>query len=171
MSTQSEHDRRAEIHTLAKAAAGGPWYPQPNDVIGGWCVTDVDQQPSQGGCAIADFTSEAEARFIAAARSAVPWLLDLVDAKDAALEEDGFELVAAQMERDGANAEVEKRGATILSMSRELAFRDAAIARVRAVQYRARRTHNDWASGHDTGYNNAVDDYRRALDGTPEEGS
>lgn len=41
---------------------------------------------------------------------------------------------------------------------------EAAIARVRAMRYVPHRTHNDWVSGHDTGYNNCLADVYRALD-------
>jgi hypothetical protein len=44
---------------------GVPWYAQPNDLIGGWCVMLSDEPPSFGGNEIADFCSEEVARHIA----------------------------------------------------------------------------------------------------------
>ena len=61
--------------------AGRPWYAQPDDLIGGWCVTDVDRPPSTfvdplpgappaTGRYIAAFTDQAAARRIAALHNA-----------------------------------------------------------------------------------------------------
>jgi hypothetical protein len=41
------------------------WYAKPNDVIGGWCVMDIDDTPSHGRFEIADFTSQEIAEHIA----------------------------------------------------------------------------------------------------------
>lgn len=41
------------------------WYPQPNDLTGGWCVMTTDAPPSAGGMDVADFTTEGIARHIA----------------------------------------------------------------------------------------------------------
>lgn len=43
-----------------------PWYAKPNDLIGGWCVMDIDQTPAQAQRpGVADFTSQALAEHIA----------------------------------------------------------------------------------------------------------
>jgi hypothetical protein len=37
------------------AVLEAPWYVQPNDLIGGWCVTAINEPPSTGrGPAVAD---------------------------------------------------------------------------------------------------------------------
>lgn len=46
-----------------------PWFVQENDLIGGWCVTNVDMLPSQmgyhlGELVIADMMTEPVARHI-----------------------------------------------------------------------------------------------------------
>lgn len=118
MSTQREHDRRRAIHERAEAATTGPWH-GPHDESDlcarfgdfGWTAGSPD-----GNGPAYDVDSEqgkADAEFIAHSRVDVPWLLDLVDGKDIALEVAGWELAAAQMERDGANVEVEKQRAAI----------------------------------------------------------
>lgn len=108
MSTQSEHDRRAEIHARDENATKGPW------TAGGGCihpwevVTSVDLP-------LVELPEDriADAAFIAKAREDVPWLLDLAAEKDNALEEAGFELAAAQMERDATNAERDRLAADL----------------------------------------------------------
>lgn len=44
---------------------GARWYVHPNDLIGGWCVMDVDQPPSAGPGTVADVVTEGVARHIA----------------------------------------------------------------------------------------------------------
>lgn len=42
------------------------WFPKPNDVIGGWCVMDVDETPSTARRAeVADFIDYPIAKHIA----------------------------------------------------------------------------------------------------------
>lgn len=50
---------------LANAATPGPWYVQPNDLIGGWCLTVEDAPPSSGPREVADFGDEGDTRHIA----------------------------------------------------------------------------------------------------------
>lgn len=48
-----------------------PWYVQPNDLIGGWCIMPIDEPPSQGEAMIvADVISESLAREIVDAHNA-----------------------------------------------------------------------------------------------------
>jgi hypothetical protein len=42
-----------------------PWYAQPDDLIGGWCVMLTDDPPSAGGIQVADFCHEGAARHVA----------------------------------------------------------------------------------------------------------
>lgn len=46
------------------------WFAQENDLIGGWCVMPVNEPPSGGFFAVADFVSEKIARYIAALHNA-----------------------------------------------------------------------------------------------------
>lgn len=46
------------------------WFPQENDLIGGWCVMPVNEPPSGGCFSVADFISERTARYIAALHNA-----------------------------------------------------------------------------------------------------
>lgn len=46
------------------------WFAQPDDIVGGWCLMNVDKRPSQarhraGEWQIADFLSENAARHVA----------------------------------------------------------------------------------------------------------
>lgn len=50
---------------MAEDYLRAPWYPQPNDLIGGWCLMLVDDPPSQGGLMVGDLLDEAIARHIA----------------------------------------------------------------------------------------------------------
>lgn len=69
------------MNTTTEPSADRPWYAQPDDLIGGWCVADVNRPPSTftdpppgtpaAGCRyIAAFTDEASARRIAALHNA-----------------------------------------------------------------------------------------------------
>jgi hypothetical protein len=40
------------------------WYAQPNDLIGGWCVSIIDKPPSQGPGDIGNFITEEMARHV-----------------------------------------------------------------------------------------------------------
>ena len=42
-----------------------PWYAQPNDLVGGWCIMLRPDPPSKGGTIVADMCSESVARYIA----------------------------------------------------------------------------------------------------------
>ncbi len=58
------------LEALSKAATARPWYPKPNDLIGGWAVMNCDQSPAnadfgKGDLEVADFTDAPHARFIA----------------------------------------------------------------------------------------------------------
>lgn len=50
---------------LTDAMMASRWYPQPDDLIGGWCVMPVDEPPSGGCFAVADFISQEIAEHIA----------------------------------------------------------------------------------------------------------
>lgn len=50
---------------MVDALMAARWYPQPNDLIGGWCVMPVDQPPSAGYPEVAETMSEDVARHIA----------------------------------------------------------------------------------------------------------
>lgn len=65
----------ADLRALAESVPAGPWFAQPDDTIGGWCVTTEDVPPSEGARVVAEFVSEDVARFIALARTALPLLL------------------------------------------------------------------------------------------------
>lgn len=41
------------------------WFARENDIIGGWCVTPVDEPPSHGVTEVASFTSKELADHIA----------------------------------------------------------------------------------------------------------
>lgn len=42
------------------------WYPKPNDVIGGWCVMDVDESPGKANRPeVADFIDYPIAKHVA----------------------------------------------------------------------------------------------------------
>jgi len=56
-------------------ATAGPWYMQPNDLIGGWCVRTVDTPPSEGPGEVASFIREEDAVFMAHARVDLPALV------------------------------------------------------------------------------------------------
>lgn len=81
----SELDTKS-LRRLAREATPGPCYAQPNELVGGWCVTDVDAPPSSGARDLADFTTEADARLLVAMRNALPDLLEALDAKSAEIE-------------------------------------------------------------------------------------
>lgn len=53
------------------------WYAKPNDVIGGWCVMDVDALPSSGAREVACFATLEEAEHIAALHN--NWLAEARD--------------------------------------------------------------------------------------------
>jgi hypothetical protein len=63
------------IKARLAAATDGPWYTQPNDLIGGWCVRIKDTPPSEGPGEVASFTRKEDAAFIAAARVDLPALV------------------------------------------------------------------------------------------------
>lgn len=58
---------RDRVTAAVPTEDGARWYAHPNDLIGGWCVMDVDLPPSQavGSHFMADSLSEAQARLIA----------------------------------------------------------------------------------------------------------
>jgi hypothetical protein len=77
--------RAEQLQKLADKATPTPWYAVVNDLIGGWMVANVDKpahamdtRPGGGDFGIADFCNEADAEFIAAARTAVPELAGMV---------------------------------------------------------------------------------------------
>lgn len=72
-------DRLSEIRERRDAATSGPWFARENDLIGGWCVTEVDELPSSGAIEVADFASEFNARFVAASWADVGWLLEHIE--------------------------------------------------------------------------------------------
>ena len=57
------------------------WRAQPEDTVGGWCVTPADdpRKPSEGARMICDFPNEAAAKHIANLHNA--WLLEDVPAR------------------------------------------------------------------------------------------
>lgn len=59
------HWRTLRGDALEQSMLAVRWFVQPNDVIGGWCVTVVDLPPSSGYPEVADFLSERAARHIA----------------------------------------------------------------------------------------------------------
>lgn len=67
------------IKARLAAATDGPWYLQPNDLIGGWCVRTVDTPPSEGPGEVADFIREEDAALIAHARADLPALVAEVE--------------------------------------------------------------------------------------------
>lgn len=76
------------IRARADAATEGPWFFNVNDTIGGWLVGNRDKPASQydnrsesvtGDREVADFLDGNDAEFIAAARTDIPALLDLVE--------------------------------------------------------------------------------------------
>lgn len=67
------------IKARLAAATAGPWYLQPNDLIGGWCVRSVNSPPSEDPGTVADFILEQDAAFIAAARRDVEQLIAEVE--------------------------------------------------------------------------------------------
>lgn len=67
------------IRARLAAATPGPWFAQPNDLIGGWCVRTVDAPPSEGAGEVADFIREEDARFIAAAPATIRALIEEVE--------------------------------------------------------------------------------------------
>jgi hypothetical protein len=83
-------DAADRLEELAGAASEGGWHARPDDMIGGWCVTFEDRPPSQGGRQIADFVSEADARWMRAVRPAVAGPLAEV-LRDAALLAQSFQ--------------------------------------------------------------------------------
>lgn len=81
----------AELDALYEAATPGTWYPKPNDLIGGWCVMNVDKPPSEVDNKtefdVADFIPEPAARHIAALHNNYPALGAVVSAARLALDE------------------------------------------------------------------------------------
>ena len=70
----------AAIKARAEAATEGPLFAHENDMIGGWSVMNVNKPPSQANpkndeYEVAEFTTEADAKFIAHARQDI---LDLI---------------------------------------------------------------------------------------------
>lgn len=57
---------------LTDALLATAWYARPDDLIGGWCITAVDQPPSAGYPSLGDFLSRELAEHIAAMHNA--WL-------------------------------------------------------------------------------------------------
>lgn len=100
------------LKRLCDAATPGPW-----TVDGPWGVGQVWTTPAESGERIADSVSDADAEFIAAARTAVPQLLARVAALEAELDEarahfdelsQTYGRVAQQRDRlDEANARLE----------------------------------------------------------------
>ena len=71
------------IKTQAEASTKGPLFAKENDLIGGWCVMNVDKPPSQANYKkneydIADFVNEENAKFIASARQDVADLIEYI---------------------------------------------------------------------------------------------
>ena len=59
-------DEANDARTNGTPPIGAAWYAQPNDVIGGWCVTTTDEPPGKSGIQeVADFVDEATARHVA----------------------------------------------------------------------------------------------------------
>lgn len=61
-----ENWRELRGEALARAMLEARWYVQPDDLIGGWCITVVDMPPSVGFPSVADFLSKAAAEHIVA---------------------------------------------------------------------------------------------------------
>lgn len=72
-------DELNAIRARLAAATPGPWFAQPNDLVGGWCVRTVDAPPSKGAGEVADFIREEDARFIAAAPATIQTLIEEVE--------------------------------------------------------------------------------------------
>jgi len=60
-----ETGRLAATQAWEASTLAAPWYPRPNDLIGGWCVMPSNEPPSSGGPEVADFCTERLARYIA----------------------------------------------------------------------------------------------------------
>ena len=62
-------------------STGDRWYAKPNDVIGGFCITDTNQTPGVSGRPeIADFVNVIDAHLIATLRAAGPAVLASLEA-------------------------------------------------------------------------------------------
>lgn len=118
------------VQELTDKATPLPWYANVDDLVGGWCVQNVDLPASQVNREttpharyIADFVmTEDDAAFIAAARSLVPALVQ-------ALREAREQLATAQAERDewAGRCGHAEAGEDIARRAAELARRDALI--------------------------------------------
>lgn len=150
-------DRTTEIRAREEAATVGPW---------SWVNRDsarpyLAHGPQQGvlGCAALLGPEPADAEFIAHAREDIPFLLDQLEQArtDLAAAEEARQAWAATAQQQLAEVrtESEKRREVILSMSKELAHRDAAIGRAVAVG-------EDPA---DPGYNEALHAVKQHLRG------
>jgi hypothetical protein len=110
---------------------GSVWHPGPNDLTGGWCVTDRPERPSLGAVEIADFISEETANHIAGLHNR--WLLLPTDELT---ERDFADLLDAVMllihERDEAARELVKT-------ETELALHSADIQRLETLQHKIER--------------------------------
>lgn len=66
-----------DARNAGTAPFGVTWYGQPNDLIGGWCITTTDQPPGVSGIQeVADVVSEAAAKHIAEIHN--QWLLGML---------------------------------------------------------------------------------------------
>lgn len=65
-----ENWRELRGEALSRAMLETRWYVQPEDLIGGWCITVVDMPPSAGFPSVADFLSKAAAEHIVSLHNA-----------------------------------------------------------------------------------------------------
>lgn len=77
---------REELRRLTREATPGPLFVHPEDLVGGWCVTNVDAPPSSGARSIGTFVDRSDAQLACAMRNALPALLDTLDRQDAEIE-------------------------------------------------------------------------------------
>jgi len=61
---QMEESNKEEWVERFNNALSVKWYAQPDDLIGGWCVSIIDRPPSEGPGNIGDFMSEDIARHV-----------------------------------------------------------------------------------------------------------
>ena len=94
-------NRLDEIEARANAATEGPWEHEPPPGPGEDPMRPICVYPKEDGGTLAYVQPlEADAEFIAAARTDVPWLLDQVESRDKAL--DAVLRLADQMEAEDA---------------------------------------------------------------------
>ena len=153
-------DVRARLRALADAATPGPWEADLSDPSPAWAaVTTPDR-------CIAEHLTREDAQLVAAARAAVPALLDALDAAEA--ERDHARSIAvsagaaAQQTITELEAERDHLDAQLSSNSLALLYATLTIERVRAALDKQDRIHHGDPDDDCPGC--AIDAIRTALD-------